>query len=38
MTNTQDKKRLEEERQREMNELFGLSIKQPKLAEGEWWP
>ena len=30
----QEKRRLEEERQRELNELFAQAIKQPKVAGG----
>ena len=31
----QDKKKLEEERARELNELFAVAIKQPKVPAGE---
>ena len=32
---TQEKRRLEEQRQKELNELFAQAIKQPKVPVGE---
>jgi hypothetical protein len=34
LSDVQDKKKLEEERQKELNDLFAVAIKQPKVPAG----